>query len=196
MEDIKEKKLKLRREAESGISALRESDLDAKRSRIGKQLFEFANFREAETIFFYAGRGGQAAGESIISTCLNTGKEVVVPLFDPKRPENTRLLKINSVDTDLCTGAEGIGEPDPEKCKPMPFEKIDIAVIPGMAFDEKGGRLGSGTGRYDRLMPMLPDTARKVALAFEEQIFPLIPMEPHDKYVDIIITEKRIIYKI
>ncbi|MFP4453155.1 MAG: 5-formyltetrahydrofolate cyclo-ligase, partial [Desulfobacterales bacterium] len=54
----------------------------------------------------------------------------------------------------------------------------------------------SGSGHYDRLMSLLPNTARKVALAFEEQVFSAIPMESHDKYVDIIITEKRIIYKI
>jgi len=65
-----------------------------------------------------------------------------------------------------------------------------------VALDEKGGRIGTGEGYYDRLIPKLPATTRKVALAFEEQILPQIPMESHDKHVDIIITQKRIIYKI
>ena len=77
-----------------------------------------------------------------------------------------------------------------------PMERIDIAIIPGLAFDEKGGRIGSGRGYYDRLIPKLAITTRKVALTFEEQIIPQIPMESHDKHVDIIITEKRVIYKI
>jgi len=78
----------------------------------------------------------------------------------------------------------------------VPVECIDIAIIPGVAFDEKGGRIGSGEGYYDRLIPKLPITTRKVALAFENQIIRQIQMESHDKHVDIIITEKRIIYKI
>jgi 5-formyltetrahydrofolate cyclo-ligase len=73
---------------------------------------------------------------------------------------------------------------------------LDIALIPAVALDEKGGRIGSGEGYYDRFIPKLPITTRKVALAFEEQILPQVPMESHDKHVDIIITEKRIIYKI
>ena len=73
---------------------------------------------------------------------------------------------------------------------------ISIAIVPGIAMDEKGGRIGSGEGYYDRLIPNLAITTRKVALAFEEQIIQQIPIESHDKHVDIIITDKRIIYKI
>ena len=87
-------------------------------------------------------------------------------------------------------------EPDPNRCNVVPIECIDIAIIPGVAFDEKGGRIGTGTGNYDRFIPNLPITTRKVALTFEDQIIPQVQMEAHDKYVDIIITEKRIIYKI
>jgi 5-formyltetrahydrofolate cyclo-ligase len=65
-----------------------------------------------------------------------------------------------------------------------------------VAVDEKGGRLGAGDGTYDRLIPQLPITTRKVSLALEDQVVPQIPAESHDKHVDIIITDKRIIYKI
>jgi 5-formyltetrahydrofolate cyclo-ligase len=87
-------------------------------------------------------------------------------------------------------------EPNPARCKLVPIEHIDIAIIPGIAFDEKGGRIGSGKGYYDRMIPDLAITTRKVALAFEEQVVQQIPMESHDKHVDIIITDERIIYKI
>ena len=106
------------------------------------------------------------------------------------------LLKLDKVETDLILGARGVLEPDANHCKTVPIENIDIAIIPGIAFDEKGGRIGTGTGSYDRLIPKLSITTRKVALALECQIIQQIPMESHDKHVDIIITEKRIIYKI
>jgi len=87
-------------------------------------------------------------------------------------------------------------EPDPAVCKVVPIDFIDIAIIPGIAFDEKGGRIGTGEGYYDQLIPKLPITTRKVALTLETQLIPQVPMEPHDRFVDILITEKRIIYKI
>ena len=93
-------------------------------------------------------------------------------------------------------GERGILEPNPSRCKSIPIDFIDIAVVPGIAFDEKGGRIGSGDGYYDRLIPKLPVTTRKVALSLESQVIQQIPMESNDKHVDIIITEERIIYKI
>ena len=100
------------------------------------------------------------------------------------------------MDSDLKKGPGGIQEPNIDRCKTVPVDRVDIAVIPGIALDEKGGRLGSGDGYYDRLIPKLSPTTRKVALAFEEQIIPQVPMQSHDRHVDIIITEKRVIYKI
>jgi len=107
-----------------------------------------------------------------------------------------KLFKVDNPDTDLMPGPRGILEPDSSRCNLVPIECIDIAIIPGVAFDEKGGRIGSGNGYYDRFIPKLSITTRKVALTFENQIIPQIQMESHDKYVDIIITEERIIYKI
>jgi 5-formyltetrahydrofolate cyclo-ligase len=106
------------------------------------------------------------------------------------------LLKVDHFAKKLVPGPRKVLEPDKNRCKSVPMERIDIAIIPGIAFDEKGGRIGSGTGYYDRLIPKLAITTRKVALTFEEQIVPQIPMESHDKHVDIIITDRRIIYKI
>lgn len=196
MEDIKDKKRKLRQEVKNRINAAAEPDLAVKRTRIEEQLFEFANFKEAQTIFFHVSRGPEVSTENIMLTCIQSGKDIVLPLFGKTASRDPQLYRVNSLDEDLQSGAEIPGQPDPRRCKPVSFDSVDIAIVPGTAFDEKGGRLGSGSGRYDRLLPMLPNTARKVALAFEEQMFFQIPMEPHDKYVDIIITEKRIIYKI
>ena len=106
------------------------------------------------------------------------------------------LHKVDQPDAELRPGPRGVFEPDPDRCKMVPIDRIDIAIIPGWAFDEKGGRIGSGRGYYDRLIPQLPITTRKVALTFEEQIIAQVPVESHDKHVDIIITDKRIIYKI
>jgi 5-formyltetrahydrofolate cyclo-ligase len=106
------------------------------------------------------------------------------------------LMKVDTLEKDLSIGPRGIYQPNPDRCKVVPIDRIDIAIIPAIALDEKGGRIGSGQGYYDRLIPNLAITTRKVALALEEQIIQQAPIESHDKHVDIIITDRRIIYKI
>ena len=76
------------------------------------------------------------------------------------------------------------------------MEDVSVAIIPGLAFDDKGGRLGFGDKFYLKLITSLPETCRKVALAFEEQIVDHLEMDSKKYTVDIIITDKRIIYKI
>jgi 5-formyltetrahydrofolate cyclo-ligase len=195
MEEIRQTKDEIRGNIEKTLAALSDKEIKDKTQRIEKRLFEFANFLEANIVLLYINSNCEVNSLNIIERCLNYKKIVILPAFVPTKYE-MRLMKIDNLDTDLTLGPRNILEPDPNQCNIVPIECIDIAIIPGVAFDEKGGRIGSGDGYYDRLIPKLPITTRKVALTFEEQIVPQIQMEAHDRHVDIIITEKRIIYKI
>jgi 5-formyltetrahydrofolate cyclo-ligase len=195
MEDLKEKKQEIRSQVEEKIGALSKKEISEKYNLIEEQLFDFANFREAEVTLLYINKPLEVDSRNILLRCSDLTKDIVLPLFSAEN-NGTKLFKVSNIATDLKPGANNILEPDPDRCKPITIDDVDIAIIPGIAFDEKGGRIGTGTGRYDRIMPKLPATARKVACALEDQITQLVPMESHDKYVDIIITEKRIIYKI
>ena len=162
---------------------------------VEERLFEFANFLESRIVLLYINRPFEIDTNHIVTKTAEMGKIVVLPLF---RPENkpTLLYKVDNPETDLKADSTGRLAPDPSRCREVPKDVLDIALIPGLAFDEKGGRVGTGTGAYDRLIPELAQTARKVALTTEAQMVPMIPMENHDKYVDIVITEDRVIYKI
>ncbi|MBW1894251.1 MAG: 5-formyltetrahydrofolate cyclo-ligase [Deltaproteobacteria bacterium] len=195
MDDIRESKRKLRNDIVRTVSSLSENDKSNKIKQIENRLFTFANFREANIALLYISRYDKFDIKDIVKKSIASNKISVLPAFDDDKKEMT-LMKIDNIDTGLIAGPNGFLEPDPGQCKTVPHESIDIAIIPGLAFDEKGGRIGVGEGYYDRLLPKLPITTRKVVLAFEEQIVPLVPMESHDKYVDIIITDQRIIYKI
>jgi 5-formyltetrahydrofolate cyclo-ligase len=195
MEEIGAAKIQIREEIAKSISALTESEIAEKTRSIEAKLFDFANFLEAKIALLYISGDYEVATDNIIKRSYAYGKIVVLPAFDPVKFE-MNLMKVDNFEKDLVTGPRGVLEPDASRCKIVPLERIDIAVLPGLAFDEKGARLGSGKGYYDRLIPRLAITTRKVALTFEEQIVPQIPMESHDKHVDIIITDKRIIYKI
>lgn len=195
MEEIRETKDEIRSNIAKALAALSAKELEAKTIKIENRLFEFANFLEANIVLLYINSTSEVNSLNIIKRCFNYNKIVILPAFDPTK-HKMELMKIDNVDTDLTLGPRGILEPDPNRCNVVPIECIDIAIIPGIAFDEKGGRIGSGDGYYDRLIPNLSITTRKVALSLEDQIVPQIQMEAHDKYVDIIITNKRIIYKI
>ena len=76
---------------------------------------------------------------------------------------------------------------------PVSLEEVNIMVVPGLAFDKSGHRLGHGGGYYDRLLPRVKGTVPIIALSYEEQIFVTLPSEPHDIGMDMIITPERTI---
>lgn len=195
MEEIQATKDQIRRETLAGIAALSKDEQNARVQAIEERLFEFANFLESRIVLMYVGGESEIPTDPILNRAAQYGKIVVLPTFAPEKFK-MGLMKVDNLGKDLISGPRGVAEPDPERCKRVPIEKVDIAIIPGIAFDEKGARIGSGRGYYDRLIPKLSITTRKVSLAMEEQIVPQIPMEAHDKFVDIIITDKRIVYKI
>ncbi len=195
MDEILEKKESIREEIRNRVNALSKEERQTMTEEIEARLFGFANFLESKVVLLYKEKDPEVPTGRIIKECYPLQKVVVLPAFKNEK-KKVVFFKVDAPDALQKTGPRGVPEPDRSRCKPVPIDFIDIALIPGIAFDEKGGRIGTGDGYYDRLIPKLPITTRKVALARETQMVPQIPMEPHDRFVDIIITEKRIIYKI
>ncbi|MBU4184665.1 MAG: 5-formyltetrahydrofolate cyclo-ligase [Proteobacteria bacterium] len=195
MEEIREKKQEIRNNIAKILEEFSDKEREKKTKQIEDSLFEFANFLEAKIVLLYVNKKSEVASRNIIKKCFDFNKIVILPAFDIKTYE-IKLMKVDDLDNDLRTGPRGILEPDINRCKIVPVDCVDLAIIPGVAFDEKGGRIGSGEGYYDRFIPKLSITTRKVALALERQIIQQVPVESHDNHVDIIITEERIIYKI
>jgi len=195
MEEIREKKQEIRNDIAKILGKLSDKEIATKTKQIEDRLFDFANFLEAKIVLLYVNNKTEVKSSNIIKKCFDFNKIVILPAFDIKKYK-MELMKVDDLDNDLIAGQRGILEPDINRCKNVPVDCIDLAIIPGVAFDEKGGRIGSGEGYYDRFIPKLSITTRKVALALECQIIRQVPVESHDKYVDIIITEERVIYKI
>jgi 5-formyltetrahydrofolate cyclo-ligase len=195
MEEIQITKSQIREKTAQKLAALAAKDIAEKTKAIEDKLFDFANFLESKIALMYVNNENEVPTENILQRAFHYGKIVVLPAYSPENFEMT-LKKVDNLRKDLQMGPRHIQQPHENRCKIVPIEKIDIAIIPAVALDEKGGRIGSGEGYYDRLIPNLAITTRKVALAFEDQIVPQVPIESHDKHVDIIITEERVIYKI
>ncbi len=195
MEEIQIVQSQIREEIAEKFAALSANEIAEKTKAIENRLFDFANFLESKIALLYVNNKHEVLTENILKRAYIYNKIVVLPVYNTENFE-MELKKVDNLEKDLNPGPRDILQPDESRCKIVPIDKIDIAIIPAVALDEKGGRIGSGKGYYDRLIPRLAITTRKVALAFEEQIIPQVPIESHDKHVDIIITENRVIYKI
>jgi 5-formyltetrahydrofolate cyclo-ligase len=105
-----------------------------------------------------------------------------------------RALALHRVDDpagQLRPGMWGIPEPDPARAPTVAPAEVEFVLVPGVAFDPRGGRLGYGGGYYDRLLTAVATDTPRVAAAFEVQMVDEVPMAPGDQRVDRVITEVR-----
>lgn len=141
---------------------------------------------KAKVIFIYVSFGSEADTHSIINHALKNNKTICVPKVINKN-EGMKAIKINSLE-ELSSSTLGILEPSNFSNEIQPSE-IDLLIMPGLAFDINGGRLGYGAGYYDRFLKLIPDKAHKLGIAYKYQLLDNIPMDEHDMFIDEIITD-------
>jgi 5-formyltetrahydrofolate cyclo-ligase len=146
-------------------------------------------WHQADTIMCYLAFGNELQTEPIIEKAWQEKKQVIIPVCKTTTREITPSLLISYEDLEPRT--MGILEPKAEKLNPVDPKIIQLALIPGVAFDLWGHRIGFGAGYYDRFLPLLKPETPKVALAHGVQVSsdPL-PAEPYDIRMDYICTEK------
>ncbi len=157
--------------------------------QIAERLFNYSMYQEAHFIYCYMSFKDEADTASIIDKSLRLGKQVALPRVSGKRKMEFFLINGQK---DLAAGFMGIREPAAH-CLPAPSPAEDaLVLLPGLAFDRSGARLGYGGGFYDAYLAKHAG-CRKAALAYSVQIAPTIPTEPADVKTDVIITEKELI---
>jgi 5-formyltetrahydrofolate cyclo-ligase len=167
----------------------RESDVANAFRTLRPQLEQLDAWQRARRVLLYF-----ATPEEIDLNGLfgeSSGKEWCLPRCAPNR-----TLTIHPVNTDqrdgLVTSRFGVREPRRESPQVAP-DTIDLVIVPALAFDERGYRLGYGGGYYDRFLPRLHPDCVTVGLTLDALIVPILPTEPHDAPVQIVITESRVI---
>lgn len=158
--------------------------------RIAERLADLDVYRGARIVHLYIGAvEGEVATRAIVLDALGQGKRVVCPrvVSDPPRLEHREIRSLD----DLVQSPQGLWEPDPERSRPVTPAELDVILVPGIAFDRRGNRLGFGAGYYDRFLSGL--VAPKVGLAFSLQIADAVPHSPRDVPVDWIVTESETI---
>ncbi len=160
--------------------------------QICRRLAGLGEYVHAATVMFYVDMYGEVCTRQFLPAVWRDGKRIVVPYC---RPERLELYYLEGLD-ELSPGTMRIPEPKAElrgrADRKADVSQVDLIVVPGVAFDRRGGRLGHGKGYYDRLLRRVrPDTAL-IGLAFECQLLPEVPMLPHDVYVHKLITEEAV----
>jgi 5-formyltetrahydrofolate cyclo-ligase len=180
----------LRRIVRDRILALEPTARAREEAELLRRVPELPGFVRAATLLLYA----RAFPEEIdtgplLRDALSRGRRLVLPRVD-RRAKHLVLHHVADLRRDLAPGVLGIPEPLPT-CPIVDPREIDWALVPGLAFDARGYRLGRGAGHYDRLLPKLREDVPRWALALSPQWVEALPVEPHDQRLDGIAGDER-----
>ncbi len=185
---VKAAKKMLRQSVLAARRAMSPASRQAASRQMLTELYTQPDFVSARTVFLYASMADEVQLYPLMEQCLLLEKTVCLPLITG--PGTMDAVRLSAMDA-LVPGEFGIKTIDPVQCELVPPSVIDLIVVPGVAFDDQGRRLGLGAGYYDRFMAERAPQARRIALAFDCQLADCVPIEPHDQIVDLVITENR-----
>lgn len=181
----------IRREMIARRNSITREEMMAKSELIQKRLMGLPAYLESKTIVLYANFDNEVSTSMIFDEALKDGKKVLFPcirevekelVFFPVRGRN-----------ELKVGPFGISAPKYVEGRSNSIGEAGLLLIPGVAYDLTGGRIGYGGGFYDRSLGKLTELPFIAAMAYEFQVLDSIPLSPHDVRVDAIITEQRVI---
>jgi 5-formyltetrahydrofolate cyclo-ligase len=193
MMGLNEEKDKIREEMKRKRDSLTAEDAEKLSAGVAFQLSKMSRYANARTVLFFAAKGKEVQTKSLILKALRSGKKVLLPITNMAK-EKLEIAEIRNYDTDLKIGSFGI--PEPVKRQESASEKIDLVIVPGLAFGRDGNRIGYGLGFYDKLLPELKEInpgMKSIGLAYNFQVLDRVPRNELDWKVDVIITETSII---
>lgn len=143
--------------------------------------------QSARTILFFAPLADELDVWPLLQKLLPAKKVCALPAFDAST-QYYSSRRVRDLETDIATGKFGISEPL-RTCQEVPLDQFDLVLVPGVAFDLRGNRLGRGRGFYDRILTKA--SGIKCGLGYDFQLLEEIPTEAHDMRVDFVLTPKR-----
>jgi len=183
-------KEQLRQQMREKLASLSEADACTKSAAIWERCISLPKLTDADWVLAYVSRGREVATHELIKQLLATGKHVCVPKFD-KPTRQYIASELCDFDKELVKGQFGILEPGAEVVRRVDYARLNVLLVPGLAFDKTGNRLGRGMGFFDHILHNT--TGVKLALAYDFQLTEEVPTEEHDVWMDFIITETRVV---
>jgi len=171
------------------------SDTSEMSRQVISRLSALPEMATSSVIMTYVDFGKEVRTVSLISELFNQRKRVVVPYCVENEIQLFWLKNLK----ELAPGYLGILEPKIEiRClsdRHVRPEELHLILVPGMAFDPHGGRLGRGKGYYDRFLKKTAKNCLRIGLAFDWQMFDAIPMTENDHYLDVVATENDLFFR-
>jgi len=180
----------LRREMKARLAAMSPEVISTKSYAACEKLIALPEYHRARSVMLYLPISQEVDTAGIALHAWQHGKTVLAPKVSWQQ-RHMLAVAIHSLDDGLVHGKYGIREPlDGE---PWPVEEIDFIVIPALAYDRLGGRLGRGGGFYDRFLADPNIRALSCGLGFDEQVVDELPVHAHDLPVTVLVTDKRVL---
>lgn len=186
--DLRTRKDSLRRVVLARRRAPDPEQRAAAAAAVSERLFSLSEAAGARTILAFASTGTEISTDAIVERALAEGRAVLLPYV--AGPGDLRAAPIRTVE-DLAPGYRGIREP--ARRVPVDPGTAGVVLVPGVAFDAGGRRLGYGGGFYDRFLAAVPRRVPRIGLAFDLQIVDAVPEGEGDERVDAVVTEERVL---
>lgn len=186
MNDAASRKIALRERLLAERDGLGSAERSEKSAAIRLAVERLEEYSNAQSILFYMPMRGEADVLPLIQNAIQRGVRCALPRCAPGR--SLRLFWVNDPETDTEPGSKGILEPK-ECLNECNTDGFSVIMVPGVAFDRQGRRLGWGAGYYDRFLAGAGRGALKIAPAFSFQVLDALPGLPHDVPVDVVVTE-------
>ncbi len=138
----------------------------------------------ARTILFFAPLPDELDVWPLLAKCISAGKTCALPSYDPIT-QTYSARQIENVETEIVSGKFGVREPA-KSCREIPLNEFHLVLVPGLAFDGRGNRLGRGRGFYDRLLQQIAGV--KCGVCLDLQLTAEVPVEAHDAQVNFVVT--------
>jgi len=184
---LQETKKRIREEAHVRRNA--QADKETLSQAICATFARLPEYQSARTVMFYVDVRSEVRTRHYLATALTHGKKIVVPYCVAGELELFHLEDMNELEIGMYKILEPKKDLRELPAKKVDVKDLDLIMVPGVAFDKRGARMGHGFGYYDKLLKHARPEVPLVALAFECQLFPEIPTQAHDIFMDKIITE-------
>ena len=156
---------------------------------VEKNVFSLKEFSSAKNIGIYASVRNEVDTSKLISRLFSMGKTVFLPITDRAH----KKIYYSEIGRDVLLSPAYFGIPEPILKNPADVSAIDVFLVPGVAFDLRGHRLGYGKGFFDGFFSGHKIKVPRIGLAFDFQVVDELPFEPHDEKMDFVVTEKRVL---
>ncbi len=149
--------------------------------------------KNSKRIFCYVSFENEVCTHSFINELLSLKKEVYVPCVDTSCKCTMNAVSIEGLE-ELVPGCYGVLEPTCTQGKIICPHEIDTIIVPAVAYDKNRYRLGYGGGYYDTYLAQTNESCYKIGVCFDFQLLDSLPVEPHDKQVDVIVTDNAFVF--